>query len=140
MTEAVDAELLVYVRTGIAKAAAAVLTLIGIPTHAADARLIMPRSVVEIANECVALDLDLLLAAAILLYPARAKAKLIGVLIAFAAVETVNFARGLALGWAMNSGWGLFDVGHVYVWPTFLILVCVATLVFWIQVFAHEER
>jgi exosortase/archaeosortase family protein len=140
LLESVDTAVLGPIREAIALATAPVLELLGVSARVRGTHIYMPGGAVEIANNCVAIDLDVMLAAAMLIYPASLRAKLIGVALAVVVMEGINFARVIALCLIVNgSSATAFDVGHVYVWPAFLILTCVATLLLWIQLFAHSD-
>ena len=59
---------------------------------------------------------------------------------AFAVLMPLNFVRVLTLAWMVNSSSAeVFELTHAYVWPTIVIVVCLATLLGWIQRVAPGE-
>ena len=53
--------------------------------------------------------------------------------LAFAVVLATNFLRVLTLCLLNASSPRAFELVHVYVWPAFISLVCLATLLAWIR-------
>jgi exosortase/archaeosortase family protein len=121
------------VRNGIASLAASVLSLFRSDVSATGQTVWLGGSAVEIVNGCTGIDVSIFLAAAMLVYPAAWRAKLRGVVLAFAVVLAANFLRVLILSW-LNAGWPrAFELAHVYVLPALILVVCVATLLAWIR-------
>ena len=133
LVEAIDRDLLGHVRSGIASLAAAVLSLVREDVRAAGQSVFVGGSAVEIVNGCTGVDVAIFLASAMLVYPAAWRAKLRGVALAFAVVLATNFLRVLTLCWLNASSPRAFELVHVYVWPAFISLVCLATLLAWIR-------
>jgi exosortase H (IPTLxxWG-CTERM-specific) len=133
LVEAIDRALLAHVRNSVAYLASAVLSLFRADVSSVGQQVYVGGSAVEIENSCTGLDVGIFLASAILVFPAPWRARLRGVALAFAVVMAVNFVRVLTLC-VLNSGWPrAFEVVHVYVWPAFISLVCLATLLVWIR-------
>jgi len=133
LVEAIDRDVLGHVRSGIASLAAAVLSLVRDDVRAAGQSVFVGGSAVEIVNGCTGVDVAIFLASAVLVYPAAWRAKLRGVALAFAVVLATNFVRVLTLCWLNASSPHAFELVHVYVWPAFISLVCLATLLAWIR-------
>lgn len=131
--ESVDRAFLEPVRLAIAKAAGAVLSLFSSDVRVIDQRVFLGASAVEIVNSCTGVDVGIFLASAILVFPAPWRARVQGVVAAFAIVTVVNFLRVLTLCWLNASSQPAFELVHVYVWPAFIAAVCLATLLVWIQ-------
>jgi exosortase/archaeosortase family protein len=140
VNEAIDQGPIALVRESIASAAASVLRFFGTSATAVGDRVQMTRGAVQIVNACTGFDVSILLSAAILVFPATWRARLLGVLIAFAVLMPLNFLRVLTLAWAVNSRPDVFELSHYYIWPTIVIVVCLATLLGWIQLLALRER
>ncbi len=133
LVEAIDSDLFGHVRNGIASLAGAVLSLFRGDVSTAGQTVWVGGSAVEIVNGCTGVDVAIFLASAMLVYPAAWSAKLRGVAFAFAVVLATNFLRVLTLCWLNASSPRAFELVHVYVWPAFISLVCLATLLAWIR-------
>jgi exosortase/archaeosortase family protein len=133
LLDAVDRTLLEPVRLAIASAAGHVLALVHENVRVVGERVFLGTSAVEIVNSCTGIDVGVFLASAMLVFPAPWRTRLQGVAAAFAIVLAVNFVRVLTLCWLNDGSPRAFELVHVYVWPAFITAVCLATLLFWIQ-------
>jgi len=133
LVEAIDQRLLVHVRNGVAALAALVLSPFMNEVSASGERVFVGPAAVEIVNGCTGLDVAIFLASAILVFPAPWRARLRGVAWGFAIVLATNFARVLTLCVLNATSPRAFELVHVYVWPAFISLVCLATLLVWIK-------
>ena len=133
LLDVVDRGLLEPVRLAIAQAAGTVLALVSDDVRVLDQRVFLGSSAVEIANSCTGIDVGIFLASAMLVFPAPWRSRAQGVLAAFAIVGVVNFLRVLTLCWLNASSQAAFELVHVYIWPAFITIVCLATLLLWIQ-------
>ncbi len=102
-------------------------------------RVFLSSSAVQIVNSCTGVDVAVFLASAVLVFPASWSARLKGVVLSFVVVFIVNFLRVLTLCYFVNSSAELFELTHIYIWPAFITLVCLATLLFWIQSVAQPD-
>jgi exosortase H (IPTLxxWG-CTERM-specific) len=133
LVETIDRDLFGHVRNGIAALAGAVLSLFRGDVSSAGQTVWVGGSAVEIVNGCTGVDVAIFLGSAMLVYPAAWTAKLRGVALAFAVVLVTNFLRVLTLCLLNASSPRAFELVHVYVWPAFISLVCLATLLVWIR-------
>jgi exosortase H (IPTLxxWG-CTERM-specific) len=133
LVEAVDRSLLEGVRDTVAYLAAGVLSLFRADVRALGDRVFVGGSAVDIVNGCTGLDVAIFLASAILVFPAPWRARLLGAALASGVVFFVNFLRVITLCVLNESSQPAFEVVHVYVWPAFISLVCLATLLGWIR-------
>ncbi len=131
--DAVDRSVLGPARLAIAKATGAVLSVVADDVRVLGQRVFLGPSAVEIVNSCTGIDVGIFLASAMLVFPAPWRLRAFGVLAAFAVVAVVNFLRVLTLCWLNASSQDAFELVHVYVWPAFITIVCLATLLLWIQ-------
>lgn len=131
--DAVDRSVLEPARLAIAKATGVVLSLFADDVRVLGQRVFLGPSAVEIVNSCTGIDVGIFLASAMLVFPAPWRLRALGVLAAFAIVAVVNFLRVLTLCWLNASSQHAFELVHVYVWPAFITIVCLATLLLWIQ-------
>ena len=133
LVEAVDRAVFAHVREGIASLAGAVLWPFRSDVSVVGQRVFLGPAAVEIVNGCTGVDVAIFLASAMLVYPAAWLLRLRGVALAFAVVLATNFLRVLTLCWLNASSPRAFELVHVYVWPAFISLVCLATLLAWIR-------
>ena len=86
----------------------------------------------NLLEECNGVPAFLVFMAAILAYPARLRARGIGLLLGLPALFLVNEIRVLSLFFAYEYGSPrLFEVLHVYVWQIAIILVAVLLWLYW---------
>jgi exosortase H (IPTLxxWG-CTERM-specific) len=133
LVETIDRDLFGHVRNGIASLAGSVLSLFRGDVTWAGQTVWVGGTAVEIVNGCTGVDVAIFLGSAMLVYPAAWTAKLRGVALAFAVVLATNFLRVLTLCLLNASSPRAFELVHVYVWPAFISLVCLATLLAWIR-------
>lgn len=131
LSDLVFDDLLSGVRTAVASAAVSVFRALGLPIIAKGAVIYGPGTPLIIVNECTGIDATILLASAILVFPAGLRHKLVGLACAIGVMMLLNFVRILTLIWLGNYSPGWLDVGHLYVWPPIVILVGVGTLLLW---------
>jgi len=111
LSDLVFDDLLGGLRTAVASVAGATFRAVGLPIETDGTILRGPGTALIIVNECTGIDATILLASAILVFPA--------------------FVRVLSLIWIGNYSPDLLDVGHLYVWPPIVILVGIGTLLLW---------
>jgi exosortase/archaeosortase family protein len=133
LVDELDRVLLGPLRQAIARAAAAVLSLLGTPATANADAVQLQRGAVQIVDACTGLDLSLLLAAAMLLFPAGWRARLAGITAAFAVLMPLNFFRVLSLAYWVEASPAWFEISHAYVWPALVLIAALATLLGWMQ-------
>jgi exosortase/archaeosortase len=86
-------------REAIARAAAGVLSLLGTAATAQGDHIRMPGGAVQVVDACTGLDASLLVGAAVLVFPAGWRARLLGVLAGFAILMPLNFIRVVTLAY-----------------------------------------
>ena len=96
------------------------------------------RFALDVRNGCNAVEAMMLLAAAMIAFPATLRSRLSGLLVASVAIQIVNVIRVSSLVWLGEHHRGAFDVMHVAVWQTIVILAAVTMFVFWSLKFAEK--
>jgi exosortase H (IPTLxxWG-CTERM-specific) len=96
------------------------------------------RFALDVRNGCNAVEAMMLLAAAMIAFPATLRSRLAGLLVASVAIQIVNVIRVSSLVWLGEHHRGAFDVMHVAVWQTIVILAAVTMFVFWSLKFAEK--
>jgi exosortase H (IPTLxxWG-CTERM-specific) len=84
---------------------------------------------IQIVAGCNGVEAVLILVSAILAFPAPWKNKLVGVVLGFLAVQTLNLARIISLYYLHRWSAVWFDWFHLYLWQALIIL---DALVFWL--------
>ncbi len=93
---------------------------------------------VEVIEECTGAYEIIIFWAAVIAYPARWRAKLIGVVGGMLALMVINIFRMMFLV-AAGSRWPeAFDFLHIYFWQATLILMIVTVWVLWIRLIANR--
>ena len=131
LSDLVFDDLLQELRVGVAGLAAGVLGAFGMPVVARGPVIHGPGTPLLIVNECTGIDATILLASAILVFPAGVRHKLLGLGAAIGVMMVLNFLRVLTLIWIGSYEPDWLEFGHLYVWPPIVILVGVGTLLFW---------
>ncbi len=86
---------------------------------------------VDVKNGCNGIEATLLLLAAMLAFPAPAKARIAGIAAGLAAIQVVNLVRIVSLFWLGAHRRDVFDLFHAAVWQSLLILLAVGIFVVW---------
>jgi exosortase H (IPTLxxWG-CTERM-specific) len=97
-----------------------------------------PRFALDVRNGCNAVEAMMLLAAAMIAFPATLRSRLTGLLVASAAIQIVNLVRISSLVWLGEHHREAFDIVHVAVWQTIVILFALTMFVFWSLKFAEK--
>ena len=124
--------IIVRLNRHVAWLAGAILTALGAPVASRGAVVSVGSFAVEIKNNCNAIYVAGLFAAAGWAYPAPVRAKAVGTLIGVSLLYLVNLVRVLsliAIG-VLARGW--FDVAHLYVWQALFFAVVAGCWFGWI--------
>jgi exosortase H (IPTLxxWG-CTERM-specific) len=97
-----------------------------------------PRFALDVQNGCNGVEAAILLAAAILGFPASLRSRLIGLGAAIVAIQLLNLVRLCSLFWLGEHDRRLFDFVHVAVWQSLIILAAIAIFVLWSVKFAEK--
>jgi len=94
---------------------------------------------VNIENGCNGLETALLLAAAVLAFPASGRQRVAGFFLGFAAIEVVNLVRVVSLFWigAHRPRW--FGSAHTLVWQSLVVLAGVGLFVLWASIVTQKQ-
>ena len=116
---------------GLAEASAAILTPFYEKVSVLSARVATNKFVVTVDKGCDGLQVCTLLTSAILAVPSTWKQKWVGIIVGNLWLQTWNVIRiaSLVVVGGIDRDW--FHPTHVYIWPTLLIALCLATWVAW---------
>ncbi|HEX8151825.1 MAG TPA: exosortase H [Thermoanaerobaculia bacterium] len=97
-----------------------------------------PTFALDVRNGCNAVEAMMLLAAAMLAFPATIASRVAGLLAASIAIQLLNLIRVSSLVWLGEHHRRIFDVVHVAVWQTVVILAAVTMFVLWSVRYARK--
>ena len=86
---------------------------------------------VNIENGCNGVETALLLAAAVLAYPARWRQRLTGFFLGFLAIQLLNLIRVVSLVWIGHHRPALFDSSHTVIWQSAVVMFGVLIFLLW---------
>ena len=133
LIEPIDTGLIQPFSHGLAAASAAVINLFGGSAAAQGAVLILVKAGggVEIANGCNAIEASILLAAAILAFPARLGHRLIGAGLGILLLQGVNLLRIISLLYLSRYAPSWFNFFHLYLWDALIMLDGLLIFLLW---------
>jgi exosortase H (IPTLxxWG-CTERM-specific) len=122
----------------VAKASGVVLNAMGERVRVSGTTISAATFSVNIENGCNGLETALLLAAAVLAFPATWPQRAVGFFGGFAAIQVLNLVRVASLFWigAHRPRW--FGSAHAVVWQSIVVLAGVALFVFWASFVARR--
>lgn len=88
---------------------------------------------VEVMRGCEGIEGMLLLIAAVLAFPARALFKLYGIIGGILFIYVFNLARIAGLYYTVRYKPALFDMMHIYVGQTVIIIISLIFFIFWVS-------
>jgi exosortase H (IPTLxxWG-CTERM-specific) len=122
-----------------AQATAVLLRTANEPVAVAGTIIRSQRFALDVRNGCNGVEAMLLLAAAILAFPATLRSRVIGLVAGSVAIQILNLVRVGSLVWLGEHHRDLFDFVHVGVWQSIIILAAVSMFVFWSLKFAERR-
>jgi exosortase H (IPTLxxWG-CTERM-specific) len=123
---------------GVARVSGAVLNAMGERVRVSGTTISAATFSVNIENGCNGLETALLLAAAVLAFPASWSQRAAGFFGGFAAIEILNLVRVASLFWigAHRPRW--FGSAHAVVWQSIVVLAGVSLFVLWASFVARR--
>jgi len=88
---------------------------------------------VSIAPGCNGVEAIIVLASAILAYPASIKNKLLGISLGFLAIQSLNVVRIISLFYLGQWNETLFNWAHSYIWQALIMLDVLIIYLFWLR-------
>src|SRR5687768_3041488 len=123
---------------GVTRASAMLLRMIGQNVEVAGTLIRSSQFAIDVKNGCNGLEAMLLLAAAMLAFPASLRSRLIGLAVGSVAIQVLNLFRVSSLFWLGANHRAIFDFFHVAVWQSIVILAAIAMFVLWGRKFAEK--
>ena len=97
-----------------------------------------PNFALDVRNGCNGLEAVMVLAAAMIAFPATLRSRVAGLFAGTVAIEIINLVRVSSLVWLGEHHRGLFDFVHVGVWQSIVILAAMSIFVVWSLKFADK--
>lgn len=113
------------------KLSAGILRAVGEPVVTRGTVIQSALFAVDVKNGCNGIEAALLLLAAMLAFPAPAKARAAGIATGLLAIQLVNLFRIVSLFWLGAHRRDVFDLFHAAIWQTLLILLAVGIFLAW---------
>lgn len=88
---------------------------------------------VSIEAGCNGVEATIVLVAALLAYPASWRARILGIVLGFFAVQVMNIARIISLFYLGNWNMDAFTWVHLYLWPTLIMLDVLIVFVIYLR-------
>ena len=115
----------------IASASASVLSALGEQATVEGTVIHSGSFSVNIENGCNGVETALLLAAAVLAFPAGWRQRLTGFLLGFLGIQVLNLIRVVSLVWIGRHRPALFESSHTVIWQSAVVLFGVLIFLFW---------
>jgi exosortase H (IPTLxxWG-CTERM-specific) len=122
----------------VAKASGAVLRLSDGGIETAGTVIHSPRFAIDVRNGCNGIEAIILLCSAIIAFPATLRSRLTGLLVASIAIQLINVVRLSSLFWLGAYQRRIFEIFHVAVWQSLIILAAISMFVLWSLKFAEK--
>ena len=126
--------------TMVANIAGNILKLIGEDITISGCVLRSPRFAVTIYNGCNGLITSLIFISGVLAFPAKASAKLIGVVGGLLAIQAINMVRIISLFYIGIYLPKLFNSSHIFIWQSLVIIAGVTLWIVWAHFFAIPPK
>ncbi len=122
--------------TFVANESALALNLFGEHARVAGQLLTSSRFSVTIFNGCNGLEAILIFVSGVVAFPAPWRRKLLGVLLGFVAIQVFNVIRVVSLFYigVFEPAW--FNVSHVFIWQSLVIVFGVVLWLVWVRRYA----
>lgn len=122
----------------VARSSAAVLRLGDGGIESAGTVIHSPRFAIDVRNGCNGIEAIILLCSAIVAFPATLKSRLGGLLVAGIAIQLINVLRLSSLFWLGAHHRPVFEIFHVAVWQSLIILAAISMFILWSWKFAEK--
>jgi exosortase H (IPTLxxWG-CTERM-specific) len=88
---------------------------------------------IEMKDGCNAVNVTILLWAAIAAFPAAWSKKATGLLLGTAAIQAINFVRFISLYYLGQYNMAWFEFAHGYLWESLIMLDALVVFALWVQ-------
>lgn len=95
---------------------------------------------VGIAPGCDGIEAVIILISAIVAFPSPWKHKIVGILIGFVAIQSLNLVRIISLFYLGQWSQTWFDWFHLYLWQALIVLDALAVWLIWLRYLPRSRR
>jgi exosortase H (IPTLxxWG-CTERM-specific) len=95
---------------------------------------------VSIEAGCNGVEATIILVAAMVAFPSTWKAKLLGILVGFVAIQAMNLARIISLFYIGQWNETAFEWAHLYVWQSLIALDVLIVFLIWLRLQVRREH
>lgn len=95
---------------------------------------------VSIEAGCNGVEAMIILAAAILAFPASWKHKLLGLGLGFVAIQSLNLVRIISLFYIGQWNYEVFEWTHLYLWQALIMLDALIFWLVWMRMLPHRDE
>lgn len=95
---------------------------------------------VGIAPGCDGIEAVIILVSAIVAFPSPWKHKLVGIVLGFLAIQSLNIVRIISLFYMGQWNQTLFDWFHLYLWQALIVLDALAVWLIWLRYLPRSSR
>ncbi len=95
---------------------------------------------VSIEAGCNGVEAMIVLAAAVLAFPASWKHKVYGLLLGFAAIQVLNLVRIISLFYLGQWNYDVFQWAHLYLWQALIMLDALIFWLVWIRMLPRSQK
>jgi exosortase H (IPTLxxWG-CTERM-specific) len=136
--EPVNDKVIIPFTERVVDASAFILRVVHQPNDVVGTVIRSPRFSLDVRTGCNGLEAVMVLAAAILAFPATFRSRVIGLLTGTVLIQILNLIRVSSLVWLGEHHRRFFDFVHVGVWQSIVILAAVSMFLFWSWKFAER--
>lgn len=122
----------------VARSSALLLRAAGTAVGTAGTVIRSQKFALDVENGCNGVEAVILLVAAIAAFPATLRSRLMGLTVSIVAIELLNLVRLSSLFWLGEHYPRVFDLFHVAVWQSLIILAAISIFVLWSWKFAEK--
>lgn len=95
---------------------------------------------VGIAPGCDGIEAVIILVSAIIAFPSPWKHKLVGIVVGFFAIQSLNIVRIISLFYMGQWSQVMFDWFHLYLWQALIVLDALAVWLIWLRYLPKRKR
>ncbi|HUP45827.1 MAG TPA: exosortase H [Thermoanaerobaculia bacterium] len=122
----------------VARSAAALLRVVDSGIQSTGTVISSPTFAIDVRNGCNGIEAMILVCAAIFAFPATLRSRVVGLLAASVAIQILNVVRLGSLFWLGANHRRFFDLFHVAVWQSLIILAAITMFILWSWKFAEK--
>lgn len=115
------------------KAAAYLITLVGIENEVVSNNILLKSRVLEVTLECTAIYIIAIFASLVLAYPTSNSKKVKGLLVGIPSIILANFIRLVVVAIVSENYPAYFDYVHDYLWRIAFVLLTITIWFLWVE-------